>query len=45
MKGMKNAVHFGILGIWAVLGVMLSLKLLFGAFEALAIFSTSQVSW
>ncbi len=27
MNGMKNAVHLGILGVWAVLGAMLSLKL------------------
>jgi len=32
MNGMKNAVHLGILAIWAVLGAMLSLKLVFGAF-------------
>ena len=32
MNGMKNAVHFGILGVWAVLGAMLSLKLVVGSF-------------
>ena len=32
MKGMKNAIHLGILGVWAVLGAMLSIKLVFGAF-------------
>ncbi len=32
MNGMKNAVHLGILGIWAVLGALLSIKLVFGAF-------------
>ncbi len=32
MNGMKNAVHLGILGVWAVLGAMLSFKLVFGAF-------------
>ena len=35
MKGMKNAVHLGILGVWAVLGAMLSIKLAFGAFALL----------
>lgn len=32
MKGMKNAVHLGILGIWATLGAMLTFKLVFAAF-------------
>ena len=32
MKAMKNAVHLGILGVWATLGLMLSLKLFVGAF-------------
>lgn len=31
MNGMKNAVHLGILAIWATLGAMLSLKLVLGA--------------
>lgn len=35
MTGMKNAVHLGILGIWAVLGAMLSIKLVLGAFALL----------
>ena len=32
MNGMKNAIHIGVLGIWAVLGAMLTFKLVFGAF-------------
>lgn len=32
MKAMKNAVHLGILGVWATLGAILTLKLVVGAF-------------
>ena len=32
MKAMKNAVHIGILAIWATLGVLLTFNLVFGAF-------------
>lgn len=31
MKGMKNAIHIGILGIWATFGALLTFKLVFGA--------------
>ena len=32
MKGMKNAVHIGILAIWATFGALLTFKLVFAAF-------------
>ena len=36
MNGMKNAIHIGVLGIWAVLGAMLTFKLVFGAFALMS---------
>ncbi len=36
MNGMKNAVHLAILGIWATLGAILSIKLVFGALVLLS---------
>src|SRR3954470_4476713 len=31
MKAMKNAVHLGILGVWATLGVLATFNLVFGS--------------
>ena len=30
MKAMKNAIHFGVLAVWATLGIMLTFHLVFG---------------
>jgi hypothetical protein len=39
MKAMKNAVHLGILGVWATLGAMMTFKLVFAAFAVGAPFA------
>ena len=36
MKAMKNAVHLGILGVWAILGILFTAKLMLGAFAVVA---------
>ena len=36
MKAMKNAVHLGVLAVWAGLGVLLTFNLVFGGTLALA---------
>ena len=39
MKAMKNAIHLGILGVWATLGILLTFNLVFGGSLALALSS------
>lgn len=45
MKGMKNAVHGGILLIWALMGAALTIKLVFGGGAILAGMLTAGSYW
>ncbi len=45
MKAFGNLIHFGILGLWALLGLGLTAKLVFGAGPLLASLFTSGTWW